>query len=965
MPQQVFGAEAAVSMVNRALANTSPAHTVYLNQVAAAGTTDASQYAFAAQLGAQYAVGKTAADLSALLLGNMGVSNDILQAALTDYIAFHGEANIGIIALQLGQILSGLEGDVTFGAAAAAWNQEVTNAYQYSSSPNNNTPQTGDDGANTTKLSRFTDVLTGHEFTGYLDYNQFQGADEQTLTTSDRLTGTDAADDVLFAQLTGGARPTLNGIEIVSIDAKANAPELNLSDANGVKTIINVNSNENSTLTFSNLKNLVDVAIKNTNGNTKVEFNASVVAGTADALNLSVEGVGVKAKAANVTVQGIETLNIAATGNASVLGTVASDNVKTLTITGDQNLTVGTKGTKAAADALKTAADAAKVTADTNKANAGAVETASAAVNTAIGGIVGAVNAGTIATAIAGAVPAVPALTATTPAVVAIAEAIMATAVAPVTAGTAATALAGATTSVLSGYTTAATNAANDVTAAAAAVTAAAAAAGFTSANIKTVDASAATGNLFLNLAASAGQDQTVKTGSGNDVVVTGNLMAVDTFDLGAGNDRLVLTTVSTNEAAKLIGVEEVEARVAGTNLNLTNAADVKLLAVADLGVASKALAAGFANVTAMKTGTTVAFEGRGLANAADNKVVNFGDVTYNIANNSAADVVNFTFGNGGVALGANSTVNIGKLNNTGANVETLNFTFSDLGATGTVKVEDISASAALKTLNVVADGKVELGGVNDLTALTLVDATGVTSGFKAAFAGGLGSKAAATIKLGGVGVNNVSVGKADFNDGVTPVGSSHSLLTLDASAAKGNQTLTITGNADVEDLSGVATAAQYAAKASVSVLGGSAIDTITVTSTAGTAPADTVNLINGGAGADTIILTGSGGVDVIVLTAGSSNSTNKDIVTGFTTATDKFDLSSFGFDAALQGVTNGTAALNGTAAEFGSKAAYFDTAATTLYVDVNGDNKFDANDLVVVLTTGTVDATANDILWA
>ena len=84
MPQQIFGAEAAVSMVNRALANTSPAHTVYLNQVAAAGTTDASQYAFAAQLGAQYAVGKTAADLSALLLGNMGVSNAILQAAVTE-----------------------------------------------------------------------------------------------------------------------------------------------------------------------------------------------------------------------------------------------------------------------------------------------------------------------------------------------------------------------------------------------------------------------------------------------------------------------------------------------------------------------------------------------------------------------------------------------------------------------------------------------------------------------------------------------------------------------------------------------------------------------------------------------------------------------------------------------------------------------------------------------------------------
>lgn len=953
MPQQVFGAEAAVSMVNRALANTSPAHTVYLNQVAAAGTTEASQYAFAQQLGAQYAVGKTPADLSALLLGNMGVANEVLEAALTDYIAFHGEANIGIIALQLGQILSGLEGDATFGAAAKAWNQEVTNAYQYSSSSNNNTPQTGDDGAGTQKLTRFTDVLAGHEFTGYLDYNQFTGADEQTLTTSDRLTGTDAADDVLFAQLTGGARPTLNGIEIVSIDAKANAPELNLSDANGVKTIINVNSNENSTLTFSNLKNLVDVAIKNTNGNTVVGFNASVVAGNADALNLNVDGVGVRAKAANVTVQGIETLNIAATGNASVLGTVASNNVKTLTITGDQNLTVGTKVSLAAAQAALTAANNAKATADTNSANAATVQTNVVAVQGAASVIALGANptAAQIATAIAG-TPALAAagLTAASPAVLAIADAIFAGA--PVDAAAVSAALPGAIASVTAQYATAVTNAANNVTAAQQTVANSANAQGFTSANIESVDASAATGNLFLNLTNSAARDQSVKTGTGNDVVVTGDLSATDTFDLGAGNDRLVLTTVSTNQAAKLLGVEEVEARLVNTNLNLTNAADVKLLAVAEN--------AGFANVTAVKSGTSVVFEGRGQANAVSNAAVAFGAVNYNLANaTGTSDVIDFKFNNAGVTLGANSTVNIGALNNTGNNVETINLAFSDVAATTTVTVADINVGTSLKTLTVAADSKVTLNAVNDLTKLTLVDATGVKGAFTATF-GALGDTAAATVKLAGSGVNNVTVNKAQ--DVSADATLSNKLLTVDASAGTGNQTLAVTNNDTNATV--VATSAELLAKAGAVVLGGSGNDTITV-NTVGNA----VSVIKGGAGADVITL-GGAGTDILSFAAGDSTSANKDVVTGFVNGgQDKINLIDFGFDVALRGVTVAGAALDGSAGQFGGFAvAAFTTGAgptavTTVYVDVNGDNKLDANDLVVQLT-GTAGVNAGDFLF-
>lgn len=816
MPQQIFGAEAVVSMVNRALANTSPANTVFQNQVAAAGTTEASQYAFAAQLGAQYAVGKTPADLSALLLGNMGVANEVLQSALTDYIAFHGVQNIGVIALQLGQILAGLEGDATFGAAAKSWNQEVTNAYQYSSSPNNNTPQTGDDGANTTKLSRFTDVLTGHEFTGYLDYNQFTGADEQTLTDSDRLTGTSATDDVLFAQLKGNAAPTLNGVEIVSIDAKANST-LDLAKADGVKTVINVNTSEGLGLTFNNLKNLVDVVIRNTNSDTTVNFNASVVAGTADALNLTVDGAGVKATPANFTVAGIETLNVAATGKASVLGSVTSANVKAVTITGDQNLTVGTK-----------------------TAN------------------------------------------------------------------------------------------------------------GFTSANIETVDGSAATGNLFMNLTASAARDQSVKTGTGADVVVTGNLSATDTFDLGAGNDRLVLTTASTNEAAKLLGVEEVEARVANTNLNLTNAADVKLLAVAET--------AGFANVTAVKSGSSVVFEGKGLDNAVSNAAVSFGAVTYNLANaTGTSDVIDFKFNNAGVTLGANSTVAIGALTNTGNNVETINLAFSDLAATTTVTVADINVGTALKTLTAAADGKVTLNNVNDLTKLTLVDATGVKGAFTATF-GELGDAAAATVKLAGSGVNNVTVDKAQ-NLGASAA-TTNTLLTVDASAGTGNQTLAVTNNDT--NTTAAATSAALLAKAGAVVLGGSGNDTITVNTVA-----DAVSVIKGGAGADVIALTAAGGVDVLSFAAGDSTAANKDLVTNFESTTDKINLLDFGFDAALHGVTVAGGALNGTAAEFAGKAVAAFTAGgnTTVYVDVNGDNKLDASDLVVQLT-GTAGVVAADFLF-
>lgn len=216
MAQQVFGPAAVVSVLNRALTDTSPSNAVFANQVASAGVTDASQLDFAKAFGAQFAEGRTAAELSDLLMHNMGLSNDLLSAALTDYIDANGKENIGIIAWQLSSLLSGLESDATYGAAALAWNNEVTEAYQYSSNAANTTPSTGgttgNEAAKSFVLTTAQDVLTGSLHNDFFRgvAGQPVGAQEQTtFNSSDILDGAGGVDSLilnLVGHYNGGAR---------------------------------------------------------------------------------------------------------------------------------------------------------------------------------------------------------------------------------------------------------------------------------------------------------------------------------------------------------------------------------------------------------------------------------------------------------------------------------------------------------------------------------------------------------------------------------------------------------------------------------------------------------------------------------------------------------------------------------------------------------------------------------------
>ena len=307
MSQTVFGAPAVVTMLNRGFNNTAVGNAVFNNQVATAGATIESQFAFANIFGNSFA-GLTDAALSARVLGNLGVlPNPTLEQAVTDYFASVGLANRGIVVLQLGQILSTLETapapqDI-YNAAAVAWNKEVQTAFVYSSNTANTTDLVGDvtpppEGAGQT----FTLTIGEDRFTGGAGNDTFnalaveqQGAtgSKATLENFDILNGGEGTDTLNATLTDAGAAPVLQSIEVVNARF-AGAQTLNLTSATGVQSI-NV---QTSTVagTVDGVGAAANLAVKNQ------LVGATFDKSTAATLNLGLDTVGV-ATAANVVVE--------------------------------------------------------------------------------------------------------------------------------------------------------------------------------------------------------------------------------------------------------------------------------------------------------------------------------------------------------------------------------------------------------------------------------------------------------------------------------------------------------------------------------------------------------------------------------------------------------------------------------------------------------------------------------------
>lgn len=351
MPAQIFGTDAVVTILNRAFTDTSPANATFKNQVATAGTTRASQEAFAVQFGSGYA-GQTSAQLSNLLLKNLGVlPNAGLEAALTDYITAAGKSNVGLIALQLGEILSNLENDTNgFAAAAVAWNSEVTAAYNYSSNPANTTPSGSGSGVNLV-LTTGVDIINGTSADDTIIADQ-TGASPQ-LSAADQING-GAGNDTLKVFLkstdTATGQPSaltavenvwLNGGVVAAYTAAAGTTGLTV-EAPFAPTAATYTVNGQAVT----LKSVVTA--NNTNLTTTILQGATA---TSQAVTLDgFKGTGTGVHTLDLSGASVATLNLTASGNAST-ATLANTGagIRTVNVAGDKGLTLTTDAATSAA----------------------------------------------------------------------------------------------------------------------------------------------------------------------------------------------------------------------------------------------------------------------------------------------------------------------------------------------------------------------------------------------------------------------------------------------------------------------------------------------------------------------------------------------------------------------------------------------------------------------------------------
>ncbi|MGV3682435.1 MAG: bluetail domain-containing putative surface protein [Acidovorax sp.] len=371
MPKQIFGIDSVVTSLNRAFNDQSPANAVYNNQVSQA--TSVGTNAFALSFGAGF-TSLTEDALAAKILGNLGVlPNTGLQAAVKDYLVSVGKANVGIVALQLADILSGLEnatGDqAAFAPFAVKWNNEVTASYTYSANPANTSasPVGSDDGAVTgvtLALTTSDDFLSPQaaeaKFKTTANNDTIVATTAGTLKSGDVIDG-GAGTDTLRAEIDAtGYAPTVTNVENFFIKT-GTAWNFDLKNVTGIQQFWNEGST--NALTVKNAALGTTIGVKDTGADTIVEFAKAT--GTADAATVVLSG----STGGNVQVDSIETLALQSTVKANTT-TIVGNTLETLTVTGDKGLTLTASGPAAAS--LK-AIDASALTAAATITATGAV----------------------------------------------------------------------------------------------------------------------------------------------------------------------------------------------------------------------------------------------------------------------------------------------------------------------------------------------------------------------------------------------------------------------------------------------------------------------------------------------------------------------------------------------------------------------------------------------------------------
>ena len=195
-------------------------------------------------------------------------------------------------------------------------------------------------------MTTSADALVGgagaDSFSGLLSGAMAAGS---TVQSGDSVTGGAGADTLtLYVSGDAGAAFTLGGIitsgvETIAVsnydtDATANGTVVDMSAMSGVETVQIVNSSATGDTKFDNVQNLVDASVKGA-GDANIAYTATVVAGAADVQNVTVD-----AYTGGLTVAGVETLNITASGANSTVASITAAAATKVTVAGDKNLTI-------------------------------------------------------------------------------------------------------------------------------------------------------------------------------------------------------------------------------------------------------------------------------------------------------------------------------------------------------------------------------------------------------------------------------------------------------------------------------------------------------------------------------------------------------------------------------------------------------------------------------------------------
>lgn len=209
-------------------------------------------------------------------------------------------------------------------------------------------------------LTNGTDTASANVFTAGLVYTPNGNDRINALQDEDVLigTGTNATLNATLGNFNdngaGTITPTLTGIETINVaftGSGAATNTLDLQDSTGVKSV-NVTriSDPNNNVTIDNLTSVpTNLSLAKTNspaGIVTFSFTDEGARGTADETTLTLSNVVLNQllvqEKAGVPDQGIETIKLVSTGSENNIGTLFAEDLKTLTISGDKKLVLGT-----------------------------------------------------------------------------------------------------------------------------------------------------------------------------------------------------------------------------------------------------------------------------------------------------------------------------------------------------------------------------------------------------------------------------------------------------------------------------------------------------------------------------------------------------------------------------------------------------------------------------------------------